>query len=96
MLVGESVKGARDKIAGGDTSAVLIEVAAFPHKVDPAGRCEHLAEDNRCKIYATRPDVCSVDTTFKKYFAHMMSRKKHYEIVYGMCADLQKKAGVNP
>jgi|TARA_R100000781_G_C4056942_1_gene119688 Fe-S-cluster containining protein len=34
--------------------------------VDENGRCLNLDENNQCKIYDTRPDVCRVNKMFEK------------------------------
>jgi|10_taG_2_1085330.scaffolds.fasta_scaffold02032_2 hypothetical protein len=31
------------------------------------GRCPELGEDNLCKIYETRPDICRVEKVWMKY-----------------------------
>ena len=33
----------------------------FPHRWDATGRCEHLSEENRCRIYSSRPLICNID-----------------------------------
>lgn len=36
----------------------------MPQRED--GACIHLAEDNTCKIYDTRPELCRVDAMYEK------------------------------
>ena len=33
----------------------------FPYGWDETGKCENLGEDNKCKIYNTRPLICNID-----------------------------------
>lgn len=38
----------------------------FPYQVNEKGWCEMLDENNKCKVYATRPDICNGETMFYK------------------------------
>lgn len=51
--------------------------------------CQHLTSDNKCSIYDTRPDICSVDKGYEMYFRHTMSKKEWYALNYQACNDLQ-------
>lgn len=33
----------------------------FPHTWDETGRCEMLTDDNMCKVYDNRPEICNID-----------------------------------
>lgn len=33
----------------------------FPHSWNKKGVCQHLTEDNKCKIYNSRPLLCNVE-----------------------------------
>jgi len=33
----------------------------FPYKMKANGECEML-ENNKCKVYETRPDICNIDS----------------------------------
>ena len=37
------------------------------------GVCVNLAGDNSCKIYANRPLICRIDSSYEKYFASICS-----------------------
>lgn len=39
----------------------------FPYKVNEKGWCEMLDENNKCKVYNNRPDICSVEKTFYNF-----------------------------
>jgi len=32
----------------------------FPYKADSNGICEMLTEDNKCKVYDSRPTICNI------------------------------------
>jgi Fe-S-cluster containining protein len=32
----------------------------FPYEVDENGVCEMLTEENKCKVYDNRPDICNI------------------------------------
>lgn len=65
QIVGLSVEKAKQNL---QYSAIMQEVASFPHKYDSTGRCEKLSLDNQCTIYETRPDMCNVEVFHKKHF----------------------------
>ena len=90
MLVGSAVIAARKQVSDGVKRGEIVEIANFPYAFDQSGRCENLQSDNSCAIYETRPDICSVDRTFKKYHAANMSRAKYYQISEQSCKNLQK------
>ena len=41
------------------------------------GACGHLSEDNKCKIYDKRPDICRVDKMYE-IRNPSISRKEYY------------------
>lgn len=49
----------RMDIALAQIKALGLDVE-FPYKVTN-GTCEMLAEDNTCKVYNDRPDICNID-----------------------------------
>lgn len=51
----------------------------FPYGLKPDGSCEMLAEDGKCKVYETRPDVCRVDKIYENNLKHLMTRKEFYK-----------------
>jgi Fe-S-cluster containining protein len=46
----------------------------FPYRWDKSGACEHLGEDNKCKIYLKRPLLCNID----KYAEYIGADKKEF------------------
>ena len=40
---------------------MFLSKEVFPYEVDEKGECENLMENNMCKIYETRPDICRID-----------------------------------
>lgn len=56
----------------------------MPQRED--GACIHLAEDNTCKIYETRPDICRVETMFERYKPTLkMSKKEYFKFANECC-----------
>ena len=54
----------------------------FPYKWDKNGVCEHLVEDNKCKIYYKRPLICNIDR-FSKYLN--LNTKEFYDLNISAC-----------
>lgn len=50
----------------------------FPYEAKEDGSCEMLDENNQCKVYENRPDVCSVEKMYK--ILHEPLGKKREEI----------------
>lgn len=55
------------------------------------GVCKHLTDDNRCEIYANRPEVCNTDLMYEKYFASKMTREEYDELNTKCCERLSKE-----
>ena len=64
---------------------------AFPYSWDESGRCEMLGDDDKCKVYETRPLMCNVDKLMKVY---NISKKKFYAINIEGCHRLMKQEGI--
>lgn len=67
--------------------------------VSPAGDCIHLGANNRCGIYAERPEVCSVNRMYYRHSAkggvlEGISKADYYEVSAGICNDMQEGAGI--
>jgi Fe-S-cluster containining protein len=73
-----------------------LEVSLFPYKYDENGRCENLGEDNKCKIYATRPDVCDIKKIFEKHYKYLINRKDFYDLSEKACLKLQANRIISP
>ena len=63
----------------------------FPYTWDQTGKCEMLGDDNKCKVYETRPLICNVDK-FIKFYA--ISEKKFYKLNIKSCHSLMKEEGI--
>ena len=83
--VGHAIKGCEGK-----TDALSLEVLAFPYATDENGRCENLGEDNTCKVYDHRPDICNIAKTYDKHFKSIMSEKEYHDHNYKACDYLQQ------
>ncbi|MBQ9486532.1 MAG: YkgJ family cysteine cluster protein [Selenomonadaceae bacterium] len=56
------------------------------------GVCKYLNTDtNLCKIYDTRPDICSVERAYKKYFSDQYSEEEFLRINYEACEILKRE-----
>lgn len=56
------------------------------------GICKYLnIETNLCKIYDTRPDICSVERAYKKYFADKYTEEEFLRINYEACEILKRE-----
>ncbi len=50
------------------------------------GVCKFLdTATNRCRIYATRPDVCNVEIGYKKYFSKIYTEEEYLRLNYEAC-----------
>ena len=55
------------------------------------GVCKFLdTETNLCKIYSERPDICSVERAYKKFFANRYTEEEFFSLNYEACAFLKK------
>ncbi len=78
--IGKAIENAK-----GRDGELMKELAAFPYKYDESGRCENLGEDKMCKIYETRPDICSVNKIYEKYMREEMSTDEWYAVNEAAC-----------
>lgn len=61
---------------------------------DARGTCVHYDPTVGCTIYATRPDVCSVDKVYYFHgFSDRMPRSVYYGVSRALCQKLQREAG---
>ena len=54
-----------------------------------------LDENNKCKVYENRPNICRVDKTFKKYFSNQITQAEYYTQNTQMCNRWMKEDGVD-
>lgn len=103
MTVGAAVDAAKKLLA--DITPVMAqeypvevaeikEVAVFPFRYDEKGRCENLGEDNRCQVYDSRPDVCSVEKMHALYSSHI-PLLKYYRDTAKICNRRIAEAGLD-
>ncbi len=93
--IGQGINVAKMAVIDGTADKLTNELAAFPYKYNEAGRCENLGDDNLCKIYDTRPDICRVNKLYEKHFSDKMQRKEFYELNEQMCDQLIENSKVN-
>ena len=63
----------------------------FPYRWDKSGACEHLGEDNKCKIYLKRPLLCNID----KYAEYIGADKKvFFALNIQACNQLMDSDGI--
>ena len=55
------------------------------------GVCKNLDENNLCKIYDNRPDVCNVEVGYKKFFANLYSEEEFFQMNYKICEELKRR-----
>lgn len=56
------------------------------------GTCKFLdTETNLCTIYLERPDICSVERAYKKYFSELYTEEEFFRINYKACAELKRE-----
>jgi len=77
-----------EKAKNGD-SKFEKEIVQFPHKWDKNGKCEMLNEDNTCRVYDNRPDMCNVNKTYKNHFSDKMTKENFYSLNEKSCLTLQ-------
>jgi len=66
-----------------------IEAKKFPYKAKKDGSCE-MFEDNKCKVYHNRPNICNVETMYKKYHINEMSKEEYFKKSNKSCNFLMK------
>jgi len=87
--MGKAVIQARSLVLSGNTDKMINEVAEFPHEFDRnSGRCSKLNDDNTCSIYETRPEICSIDTIWKKYHSKEMTLQQYHESTFAVCKSM--------
>lgn len=92
-MAGRAVDSAKQLLAMGreNDNPFVKEVAEFPYNYDATGRCEMLNDDNTCKVYDTRPDICSIDRTWKKYREGQHPLEESYRQNIEACNELIRK-----
>ena len=55
---------------------------------DGNGICKYL-HNNICSIYDNRPDICSVDRMYEKYFENQYTRSEFYDLNKLVCEEIK-------
>jgi hypothetical protein len=63
----------------------------FPYKFLENGTCTMLDEDNRCKVYDERPEVCNVQFMFDTYY-NFMGKEQYLKASADACKLLRMTA----
>lgn len=90
--VGEVIEIAKS-YEGDDPS--INEIKKFPYEAKEDGSCEMLGEDGKCKVYETRPDICSVETMYSKHHAKETSKKRYFLKNAEICNSMIKENGLD-
>jgi Fe-S-cluster containining protein len=67
----------------------------FPYAVNEKGWCEMLDENNKCKVYDNRPEICRMDKTYDNYFSKLMTRAEYYTVNTKLCNQFMKEDGAD-
>lgn len=90
--VGPAVEKAKWLVLKGKSTKEQKEIAKFPYKWDENGACENLNEDNSCKVYDDRPDICSIRKTWEN---HSSATWRQYMILSAAaCNAMQEEAKI--
>jgi len=66
----------------------------FPEPMKADGSCEHL-EDNLCKIYETRPDICRIDKGIEQNISGAKDKQYWRELTISFCNKYQVEDGMD-
>lgn len=60
------------------------------------GACVHLGENNQCKIYETRPDVCNLDKMYLKWKKQYpeLTKREYFRVTGTLCNRMMDEFGV--
>lgn len=53
------------------------------------GACIYLSDENLCKIYLSRPDICNVEKMYETYYKRIMSKEEYVQLNMEGCRVLQ-------
>lgn len=91
--VGKAVKAAKWIVMKGGSTKEQKAIASFPFKFDATGKCENLNEDNSCKVYDNRPDICSIRKTWENFSE--LTWRQYMEMSASACNMMQEQAGID-
>jgi Fe-S-cluster containining protein len=64
----------------------------FPYTWDKTGKCEMLDDDNKCKVYDSRPPLCNVDTVMELL---EQDKESFYALNIEACNDLMDEDNID-
>ena len=56
------------------------------------GTCKFLTEENTCKIYADRPQICNTDLMYERVYSRFMTRDEFDNMNTSVCLALKNAA----
>lgn len=60
------------------------------------GVCRFLdIETNSCKIYESRPEICNIDSMYKRHFHALYTYKEFVNLNIEACNAMQEKFGID-
>lgn len=94
VMAKKAVEGARTvKESGRKLSELQKALVNFPYGFK-GGACEKYNEETRqCDVYGNRPDVCSVNKSFRRFAKDKQSRKQYYELNGRECNKMIRENG---
>jgi len=70
------------------------QLGLMPQRED--GACLYLDENNRCKIYETRPDICRVDVMAERNRKSLnLTKKAYFKLANQVCNSWIKEDGMD-
>ncbi len=55
------------------------------------GVCVNLGDDNLCKVYNSRPEICNVELMYERFFSSYCSKKEFYKINEEQCKKIKEE-----
>ncbi len=65
-------------------------VAVFSDMALPDGKCRYLSDENLCKIYQNRPNLCRAEYVYRIHYNHL-SIEEYFKMMNSLCKQLQKE-----
>lgn len=85
----QAIEFSKQKVKTGKHTQFEKELSEFPYSYNESGRCENLTENNMCKIYEKRPDICNLQKVHEKYYASIMNKEDFLKANENSCLELQ-------
>lgn len=71
---------------------IPFEELKFPYNWDESGKCEMLDDDNRCKVYHNRPNICNIEWITNRID---INKEKFYNLNIETCNRLMDEDGID-